>query len=93
MRSSGAVGGSFPGRFCSEAGTEVDSHGSGPQYREMILMKLRAGSTALAVVTGLGVVAVEADDWEQWRGADRLAATVTGGAAGKKYEKYTFLYN
>ena len=38
----------------------------------MKLMKLRAWSIALGVVTGLGVVAVEADDWEQWRGADRL---------------------
>ena len=48
---------------------------AGPQYREMKQMKLtrlRAWSTALVVVMGLGVVAVEADDWEQWRGADRL---------------------
>ena len=29
-------------------------------------------SAAAALVIGLGVVAVDVDDWEQWRGADRL---------------------
>jgi len=35
--------------------------------------------TALALVMGLGVATVEADDWEQWRGSERLGVWHEGG--------------
>ncbi|HCE01827.1 MAG TPA: hypothetical protein DEQ98_01190, partial [Acidobacteria bacterium] len=35
--------------------------------------------TALALLMGLGVVTVGADDWEQWRGAERLGVWHEGG--------------
>ncbi|MEE2965706.1 MAG: PQQ-binding-like beta-propeller repeat protein, partial [Acidobacteriota bacterium] len=35
--------------------------------------------TALALVMGLGVVTVGADDWEQWRGSERLGVWHEGG--------------
>ena len=40
-------------------------------HRMMTLVRLTTWGAA-ALVMGLGVVAVNADDWEQWRGPDRL---------------------